>query len=370
MNFYKMKLSTKILSLFLIAGSLFLSQCKEPASLSALIVSDSAPMVSGVLKGILMNSGLFDVDIQKGKSYDFADYDVVVLELENAEWPDEVKKELVTYVSGGGGLVVLGSTSGSFKDWPEAEKIFGVRSDKQLSKSKNAHDYLIVNSSAEHPVINGLQKKWMHVNDYMMYNTQAISDNVEVLASSKADTVQGGNGKMLPVMFTHAYVEGRVFNSTLGYAATKDYIDVIQCVGFITTFQRGAEWAATGVVSQEAPIDFPNSVSTHLWPSLKAPTLDEILEKSSVYQIGKSKQYLSDFSMRLRNSDGKPETYAMFESKMLELLASDATVDSKKYMCRELSWMGSEKSIPALEKLVDDKDLSESATYALQRLRK
>ncbi len=365
-----MKSPAKVISLLLIAGSLFLSQCKDPASLNALIVSDSAPIVSGVLKKILKNSGLFDVDIQKGKSYDFADYDVVVLELENAEWPDEVKKELESYVSGGGGLVVLGSTIGSFKDWPEGEKIFGAKNGGELKKSKNAHDYLIVNSDVEHPVTNGLNKKWMHVNDYMMYSTQSISKDVEVLASSRADTLQGGNGKMLPVMFANGYGEGRVFCSTLGFAATKDYIDVIQCVGFITTFQRGAEWAATGVVSQEVPIDFPNLASTHLWPKLEEPTLDEILEKSSTYQIGRSKQYLSDFSARLRHSDGKPETYGMFESKILEFLASDATVDSKKYMCKELSWMGSEKSIPVLEKMVNDKDLSESATYALQRLRK
>jgi hypothetical protein len=29
-------------------------------------------------------------------------------------------------------------------------------------------------------------------------------------------------------------------------------------VGFITTFQRGAEWAATGKVSQAVPADFPD----------------------------------------------------------------------------------------------------------------
>jgi hypothetical protein len=31
----------------------------------------------------------------------------------------------------------------------------------------------------------------------------------------------------------------------------------MQCVGFITTLARGAEWAATGKVTQKAPSDFP-----------------------------------------------------------------------------------------------------------------
>jgi hypothetical protein len=31
----------------------------------------------------------------------------------------------------------------------------------------------------------------------------------------------------------------------------------MECVGFITTFQRGSEWAATGRVSLPVPEDFP-----------------------------------------------------------------------------------------------------------------
>jgi hypothetical protein len=85
--------------------------------------------------------------------------------------------------------------------------------------------------------------------------------------------------------------------------------------------------------------------------------------------VGKSKKYLDDFTMRIRMSDGKDDTYANYEEMIIDFLASDATVDSKRYMCRELSWIGSEKSIAILEKLVNDKDLSESASYALQRLR-
>ena len=159
------------------------------------------------------------------------------------------------------------------------------------------------------------------------------------------------------------------FASTLGYGSSIDQVKSVQCVGFITTLQRGAEWAATGVVSQEVPLDFPNAASTHYWEAFKPLNIDEILEKASGYEIGKSKKYLTDFSLRIRNTDGKAESYAEYEAKILDFLDSEATIDSKKYMCRELSWIGTEKSIAVLEKLVNDKDLSESAQYALQRLR-
>jgi hypothetical protein len=40
-------------------------------------------------------------------------------------------------------------------------------------------------------------------------------------------------------------------------------VHALACVGFITTFQRGTEWAATGKVTQKAPSNFPtaNTVS-------------------------------------------------------------------------------------------------------------
>lgn len=369
MNIFKTKILTLIHQLVLIASLVFLSQCKDPASLNALLISDSAPVVSSLYQKVLENSGLFDVDIQKGDSYGFTDYDVVVLNLEKAAWSEEVIKDFETYVSNGGGLVLLGGSVSAFENWNGASRIFGIETDGRLRKSTQPYSYLIENADVEHPVTLGLQKRWLHSNDYMIYNTGSLKEGFEVLASAKADTAQGGNGMVLPVISSGTFGEGRIFNSTLGFAPIKDHVEALQCVGFITTLQRGAEWAATGVVSQEVPVDFPNAVSTHLWPKLKPMSVDEILEKASTYEIGKSNQYLTDFIMRVRNSDGTPETYSMYEDKILAFLNSSATVDSKKYMCRELSWIGSDKSIPELQKLVNDKDLSESANFTLQRLR-
>jgi hypothetical protein len=36
-------------------------------------------------------------------------------------------------------------------------------------------------------------------------------------------------------------------------------VSALSCVGFITTFQRGTEWAATGTVTQQVPPAFPTA---------------------------------------------------------------------------------------------------------------
>ena len=348
-----------------ITSTLVFTQCKEPASLNALVVSDQSSESSEDIEMILENTGLFDVDIEKGASPDFADYDLVVLNVDEGSWGDKTKEAFVSYVKNGGGVVVLSNAGNAFFGWTEYQSIVGKVSDKSAGKSNEAYDYQVMNVNADHPVTKVLSKMWVHSDDYLLFNTASLDGDVEVLSTARADTIYGGSGEFMPVIFTIQFGEGRVLHTTLGNNSGNS----MKCVGFITTIQRGAEWAATGVVSQEIPLDFPNSVSTHTWSDFEPLTLDEIFEKTSTYTIGKSKKYLTDLTMRIRNCDGKPETYAMYEDKILEFLQSEATVDSKKYMCRELSWMGSDKSVNALEELVNDKDLSEAASYVLQRLR-
>ena len=52
------------------------------------------------------------------------------------------------------------------------------------------------------------------------------------------------------------YGKGRIFHTTLGHD-----VNALSCVGFIVTFQRGAEWAATGKVTQKVPANFPTADS-------------------------------------------------------------------------------------------------------------
>jgi type 1 glutamine amidotransferase len=53
-------------------------------------------------------------------------------------------------------------------------------------------------------------------------------------------------------MVAVAYGKGRVFRTILG--RTPESLD---CAGLQTMLQRGAEWAATGKVTQKLPSDFP-----------------------------------------------------------------------------------------------------------------
>ncbi|MCC5023159.1 MAG: ThuA domain-containing protein [Candidatus Synoicihabitans palmerolidicus] len=91
------------------------------------------------------------------------------------------------------------------------------------------------------------------------------AENLTILATAYSSPTQNGTGRHEPMLMTITCGEGRVFHSTLGH---DDYS--FECVGFITTFVRGAEWAATGEVSIPGPTDFPTATETrtHPFPAL------------------------------------------------------------------------------------------------------
>ena len=88
--------------------------------------------------------------------------------------------------------------------------------------------------------------------DELYCRLRGPAENVTVLATAFAPKQKGGTDENEPMLMTIGYGRGRVFSTLLGHAGQQ-----LKSVAFIATFQRGAEWAATGNVTQKVPADFP-----------------------------------------------------------------------------------------------------------------
>jgi hypothetical protein len=145
----------------------------------------------------------------------------------------------------------------------------------------------------------------------------------------------------------------------------------MHCVGFIVTFQRGAEWAASGNVTQAVPFDFPNAAGVVLRPEFKALTLNDDIANIPNYDIGKSTKYYTDLQANIRKAAGDTVTLHKYEKMMVDILKdTKATAEAKKLMLRELSWMGTKYCIPAVKEMAANQDLKDEAEFALARLQK
>ena len=79
-----------------------------------------------------------------------------------------------------------------------------------------------------------------------------------------------GSGRDELIMFTVDYGNARIFHTTIGHAGNSlDDNIAMQCTGFQVTLLRGAEWAATGNVTQSIPNDFPTKSSISLRKNYK-----------------------------------------------------------------------------------------------------
>ncbi len=227
---------------------------------------------------------------------DFSQYDVVISHLgwKATDWPDDVKSNLEDFVRNGGGFVAVHAANNSFGDWQAYNEMIGIggwgdrssasgpylyyNDEGQLVKDPTEgpcgshgpqHEYVVTIRTPNHPITRGLPTEWLHTKDELYDRLRGPAKNVTVLATAYSD-VEGnsppwnedpGTGRHEPMMLTTRFGKGRVFHQVLGHT---DYS--MECVGFITTLQRGVEWAATGNVTQEVPNDFPTKDKTSSRP--------------------------------------------------------------------------------------------------------
>ena len=357
-----------------------------------------------VLKQLLDQTGLFTTEImitpRKGGDMssfnpDFSKYDVVILDYNGDSWSEKTNSAFLDFVSNGGGVVVFHAADNAFPEWKEYNEIIGLggwgdRSEKdgpyvyyknnELITDNSPgiggshgkrHEYEVKARNMDHPITKDLPVRWMHGSDELYSQLRGPAKNMEILATAYADTAMGGpasTSRDEPVLMTISYNKGRIFHTALGHA-DQDGGPALQCVGFIVTFQRGAEWAASGVVTQDVPFDFPTMAGVVLRPDYKENTIEEIMSRIENYDIGKSTKYFLDLQNRIKRSYSKGDDLLNYERLMVESLKNrNASIEGKKLLLQELSWMGSDYCLPTIKDLSKNKDLKDDAEYALTRL--
>jgi len=116
-----------------------------------------------------------------------------------------------------------------------------------------------------HPIVKGLPRVWMH-QGYELYATlRGPGRNMTVLATAFSDPANRGTGHDVPMLMVLSYGKGRVFHTTLGHD-----VNALSSMDFVTTFQRGTEWAATGAVTQPVPASFPTATTVSFRTDLAA----------------------------------------------------------------------------------------------------
>jgi uncharacterized protein len=209
---------------------------------------------------------------------DFAAHKVVVINYSGDDWPAATQRSFEKYVADGGGVVIVHSSDNTFPNWKAYNEMIGLggwngRNEKdgpyvywkdgrlvrdttrgKAGEHGQQKPFLLTVRDREHPITKGLPPMFFHAADELYGKLRGPAKNLTVLATAYSNPATGGSGREEPILMTIAYGKGRVFHTVLGHDAPQ-----MHSVAFIATYQRGAEWAATGRVTQSLPADFPTA---------------------------------------------------------------------------------------------------------------
>jgi uncharacterized protein len=280
------------------ASLLFATAATAEDKLKALIIdgqnNHNWQETSPILAEILKRSGRFDVEFAtsppKGEDLsgflpDFASFDVIVSNYNGDPWPESTRKAFEDYMANGGGFVCFHAANNAFADWdaynqmiavggwggrkpqsgPYLHVVDGETVRVQLDGKSGAHgkrhEFPVVTHLPDHPIMRGFPEAWMQAEDELYDSLRGPAVDVEVLAYAFSCPETGGSGANEPMLLVTTFGEGRTFHTALGHDAA-----AMASLGFQLTLARGAEWAATGEVS-----DATDALVPHLSPD--TPTL-------------------------------------------------------------------------------------------------
>jgi type 1 glutamine amidotransferase len=206
---------------------------------------------------------------------------VVLSNYNGAPWPAEFQKSLEENLKNGKiGLVIVHAANNAFGGWAEYNLMIGMGwrgnsggerlmlddqgKEVRVPKGKgdsSGHRYSgpfqVVVRDGDHPITKGMPREWMHAQDELYDNMRGPIQNVHLLATAYSK----GTKAHEPMIWTVSYGKGRVFHTPMGHD-----LNGMRCIGFITTLNRGTEWAATGKVSLPVPDKFPTPDKTSSLP--------------------------------------------------------------------------------------------------------
>jgi type 1 glutamine amidotransferase len=141
------------------------------------------------------------------------DYNVLLLNFKNVQplkREEAVRKNLVRFITEGGGLMYFHFTCGAFEDWKEYEQISGRIWNPKFRAHDPFQEFTVSIIKNEHPVMQGISD--FRITDEL-YTCLDGTREIDILAEAQSSV----DGKMYPMTFTFLEGKGRGFHTVLGH---------------------------------------------------------------------------------------------------------------------------------------------------------
>jgi type 1 glutamine amidotransferase len=343
----------------------------------------SIPVVNEALKIMGQKTGAYEVTVCTDDYSIFtpeklAQFDAVCLnntthlKFDPQETPERCKA-LMDFVKGGKGIIGVHAATDNFYEWPDKMIHAWPEGMEMMGGRFSGHPWggggiwAIKIDEPDHPLTAAFKGKGFKINDEIYRTEPPLYSRDKQLVLMSLDmsdpTTRNVNG-FIPtdvdtgISWVKTWGKGRMFYCSLGHndhifwnpAILQHYLDGIQfALGDYKVDTTPKPIVSSGKGSEMAE-------------------LQELLEKVKTYDWGQSRLALTEVSDIVKKAYGNKAELAKIEKALLGVLDSDATRAGKQYVCRELSIIGTEQSVPTLAKMLTGEETSDMARYALERI--
>ena len=282
-------------------------------------------------------------------------------------------KALMDFVKSGKGIIGIHAATDNFYAWPEKEIREWPEGMEMMGGKFSGHPWTANSTVAikldepDHPLMAAFKGQNFKINDEIYRTEPPLYSRDKQLVLMSLDTSDEATRNVkgfkptdvdTGISWVKTWGNGRVFYGSLGHndhifwnpAVLQHYLDGIQ-------FAFGdykVDTKPKGAVSSGKGSDMAE--------------LQELLDKAKTYDWGQSRAALTELSEVIKKAHGNKGELAKIEKALLGVLDSDAKQAGKQYVCRELSIIGTEQSVPTLAKMLGDEQTSDMARYALERI--
>jgi type 1 glutamine amidotransferase len=335
----------------------------------------SIPVVNGALKIMGQKTGAYEVAVCTDDYSIFtpeklSQFDAVCLnntthlKFNPKETPERCKA-LMDFVKGGKGIVGIHAATDNFYDWPEGMEMMGGKFTGHPWGGGGT--WAIKIDEPDHPLMAAFKGKGFKINDEIYRTDPPLYSRSKqrVLMSLDMSDPTTKNAKGVKpsdadtgITWIKDWGKGRIFYCSLGHnnhifwnpTILQHYLDGIQ-------FALG-----------DYKVDTTPKPNVSSGKGSDMAELQELLGKVKTYDWGQSRLPLTEVSEIIKKAYGDKVELAKIEKALLGVLESDATRAGKQFVCRELSIIGTEQSVPTLAKMLSGQETSDMARYALERI--
>lgn len=267
------------------------------------------------------------------------------------------------FIKSGKGLIGIHAAADNFYQWPEAMEMMGNKFTGHPWTCGGTWAFKI--DDPDHPLMAAFKGKGFKLSDEI-YRTDAPlysrSKQRVLMSLDMTDSVTKNANGVKPsdddtgITWIKTVGKGRLFYCSLGHNDAVFHVPMI-----LQHYLDGIQFALGDYKVDTTPL-----VSSGKGSDMAA--LQELLAKVKTYDWGQSRLALTEVSEIVKKAHGNKAELAKVEKALLGVLKSDAKRAGKQFVCRELSIIGTEQSVPVLAGMLADEETSDMARYALERI--